>query len=131
MAALSAERITREFVGKTISVTAGADIFAGAMVAVSAGLAYPATSALAPCGVAQQTVTSGGKLLVKEGCFGFDNDTTSAVSSTDLGADVYVKDDHTVTADAAADSAGAATNAVAGKFLGFDDGSQAIVRIVL
>jgi len=130
MASLTAERITREFAGRTISVTAGADIFAGAMVAVSAGVAVPATSALAPAGVAQETVTSGGVLRIKEGNFGFDNDTTSAVSSTDLGKDVYVKDDHTVTADGAVVS-GAATNAVAGKFLGFDDNSQAIVRITV
>ena len=127
MASLTKERITREFAGRPISVTAGADVFAGAMVAISAGVAVPATSALAPKGVAQETVTSGGILRIKEGDFGFDNDTTSAVSSTDIGNDVYVKDDHTVTADGGSGGSGAK----AGKLLGFDDNSQAIVRITV
>lgn len=118
MSNLTAERNTLEGLGRTITVTAGEAIYAGALVAVSGGLAIPAAaSSCTVLGRAENTAASSGCVLsVKQGAFVWDNDTTSACSSTDVGQTCYVKDDHTVT------MAGGTAAVPAGTILHVDNG---------
>ena len=125
---LTAPRNTREAIGDTISVTANASIYAGAMVALNAsGHAVPAavSSGYTVVGRAENTVTSGGILTVRRGAFLYDNYTSAAVSASDIGKTVYVHDDASVQAFNATSGA---VNIAAGKLLGFAEG-QAIVEI--
>ncbi len=83
----------------TLTVTAGGTIYAGGMVALNgSGLAIPASSASCTVvGRAENTVSSGGQVKIRRGCFCWDNDTTSGATAADVGKACYVKDDHTVT----------------------------------
>ena len=100
MATLTAPRNTPEYADlATLVVTAGAAIYTGGMVALNAsGLAVPAADSAGykVIGRAENTVSSGGQVKVRQGCFGWDNDATSGCSKTDIGKLCYVKDDHTV-----------------------------------
>ena len=100
MSNITAPRNTPEYADlATLVVTAGGTIYTGAMVALNAsGLAIPASSASCKViGRAENTVSSGGQVKVRRGCFAWDNDTTSGCSKTDIGKACYVVDDHTVT----------------------------------
>ncbi len=100
MANLTAPRNTPEYADlSTLTVIAGGTIYTGAMVAVNgSGLAIPAASASCKViGRAENTVSSGGQVKVRRGCFAWDNDSTSSCGTADIGKACYVKDDHTVT----------------------------------
>jgi len=125
MANLSAARITKEYLGKTVNVTAGGTIYAGGMVAMNtSGKAVAATvSGGNVIGIAQEGATSGGKLDVRfNGIFGLNNGSGSGVAVTEanIGAKCYVGDDQTVNMTA---STGTAANAVAGVVIGLDNGA--------
>ncbi len=100
MANLTAPRNTAEYADlSTLVVTAGGTIYTGAMVALNgSGQAVPAADSAGykVIGRAENTVSSGGQVKVRQGCFGWDNDATSGCSKTDIGKLCYVKDDHTV-----------------------------------
>ena len=132
MANLTAPRNTPEYVDNTfVTITAGGTIYEGGMVAVnSSGAAVPAAASagLKVVGRAENQVTSGGIVKIRRGVFGWDNDTTNAVVSTDVGKPAYVVDDHTVTATA--DSTQGATNIVAGIIKGLDENGLVIVSNV-
>ena len=100
MANLTAPRNTPEYVDNTfITVTAGGTIYEGGMVAINgsgAAVAAADTAGLKVVGREETPATSGGKVKVRMGVFGWDNDTTSGCSATDVGKPCYVVDDHTV-----------------------------------
>jgi hypothetical protein len=128
MANLTAPRNTPEYVDNTfVTITAGGTIYEGGMVAINgSGAAVPAAASagLKVVGRAENQVTSGGIVKIRRGVFGWDNDTTNAVVSTDVGKPAYVVDDHTVTATSGGSGA---ANIVAGIVKGLDENGQVIV----
>ena len=100
MANLTAPRNTAEYADlSTLTVTAGGTIYTGAMVALNASgeaVAAADSAGYKVIGRAENTVSSGGTVKVRQGCFGWDNDATSGCSKSDIGKLCYVKDDHTV-----------------------------------
>ena len=100
MANLTAPRNTAEYADlSTLTVTAGGTIYAGGMVALNGSgqaVAAAASSGYVVVGRAENTVSSGGTVKVRRGCFAWDNDATSACSASDVGKACYVTDDHTV-----------------------------------
>ena len=125
MAALTAERITREFAGNLLAleVAASKKIYAGAMVGIASGKATPATSSVKAVGIAQNTASAGETVKVKAGVFAVENDDAAAAQ---IGTVLYVKDDQTVTKTGTA-----GTTATAGILLGFDEDGLAIVKFDL
>ena len=103
MANLTAPRNTPEYVDNTfVTVEAGGTIYEGGMVAInSSGKAVAAadTAGLKVIGRAENAAVSGGKVKIRMGVFGWDNDATNAVAATDIGKLCYVVDDHTVSID--------------------------------
>jgi hypothetical protein len=108
MSALATDRNTLQKDGKlrSIPVAASKLIYAGAIVMVnSSGLAVPGVTAtgLTPAGVADARadnsagIASAINVKVKRGVFCFDNSASAdAIAEKDIGATVYVVDDHTV-----------------------------------
>lgn len=129
MSSLTTYRMTPEYENnKFVTLTAGATIQQGSMVAVNAsGVAVPAsvTSGLKVVGRAENHAASGEKVKIRMGVFGWDNDSTNAVTAADFGKNAYVVDDHTVTATAATGEN--AVNIVAGVVKGIDDEGLVIV----
>lgn len=125
MAALTAERITREFAGNLLAleVAAGSTIYAGAMVGIDGGKAVPASATVKAVGVAQNTAEAGKTVTVKSGVFAVENDDAAQAQ---VGTRVFVKDDQTVTKTGTA-----GTTAEAGTLLGFDEDGLAIVKFDL
>jgi len=135
MAQLSADRVTNEYRGRTIELTAGGTVYAGAMVAMNTdGKAVAATtSGKDVVGIARNGAVEDGKVkVVFEGVFGLDNGTGDGVALTaaNIGGKCYVGDDHTVNATATTTVGETTTtnNAVAGKVVGFD-GATVLVKI--
>lgn len=128
MAALSAGRNTPARSGDMSQppVKAATTIYAGALVAVDAnGLAVPGSTAttLKGLGRAEQTVDNSagasGDLNVRvgRGIYRFDNSADAdAITLSDVGADCYIVDDHTV-----ALTNGTNTRSVAGTIHDVDD----------
>lgn len=129
MSALTTYRMTPEYENnKFVTLTAGATIQQGSMVAVNAsGVAVPAsvTSGLKVVGRAENQAAFGEKVKIRMGVFGWDNDSTNAVTDADFGKNAYVVDDHTVTATAATGEN--AVNIVAGVVKGIDEEGLVIV----
>ncbi len=99
MAALTSDRNTPRRDGVQFSFEAGAEIFAGAMVALDAtGKAVPATAAGTVCvGVAQNYTTAGDQVGVRRGVFAFaDAADDAALTRADIGTTCHVADDQTV-----------------------------------
>lgn len=100
MTQLSAERNTMELGAPRRVLVAGAQIYAGAMVAVKAadGLAYPASNASGTVivGRAEHSVSSGGSVVVRSGIFCYDNN-ADEITAKEIGTTCYVADDQTVT----------------------------------
>ena len=111
MAALTEDRDTKLRDGVFLGLEAASEIFAGAMVSVnSSGKAVPATSGgNVVVGRAEYHVFAGEQVRVRRGVFNYD-DSASDITRADIGATVYVADDHTVTKTLAQ----GATAAVAG-----------------
>lgn len=119
MTALAADRNTLEKQGglRSIPVAASTLIYAGAIVMVNAsGLATKGVTgtALTAAGVAEARadnsagIASAINVRVRRGIFCFDNSASAdAIAEKDIGATVYVVDDHTValTSNSAARSA--------------------------
>lgn len=96
MAALTADRDTRERVPQLRTPVAAAKIHAGALVALNSdGKAVPAadTAGLIVIGVAQHPAEIGERINVKRGCFAFG---ATGITNADIGLTVYVTDDQTV-----------------------------------
>lgn len=96
---MSNDRNTLERMGSLRSIEAGADIHAGAMVAVnSSGKAVPAADAagLTVLGRASTSVKTGERVCVKAGTFAFDTPSGVTPTVADIGRTVFVHDDHTV-----------------------------------
>ena len=96
-------------------VEAGGTINAGGIVALKAadgkGYPAPASAEYIPLGIACDTVSSGGKVLVERGIFLLDGDTGSgAITSKAIGGVCYVVDDHTVSVTSGAAVAGKVYN---------------------
>ena len=103
MAALSANRDTREVVGALVSLTVedATTIYAGALVAVNAsGKAVPASDAsgLKVIGRAEHQTGEKLPLLVKRGVFLYANKDNDLLTVADIGSYCYVADDQTVQA---------------------------------
>ena len=108
MSALAADRNTlqKERVLRSIPVKASQLIYAGAIVCVnSSGLATKGATAtgLTAVGVAEKRADNSAgadsaiNVRVRRGVFCFDNSTSSdAIAEKDIGATVYIVDDHTV-----------------------------------
>jgi len=130
--ALSAARNTRADapVARKLSCKmAAAKIYAGSLVMIDAGYAKPAAKATGKIivGRARTTVDNSGgnagdlSIDVEEGMFLWDNGTsTDACTQADVGALVYILDDHTVTRLSTGSS-------IAGRLMGFE-GAQCVVR---
>lgn len=124
---------TREAEFLELPVAAGAKIFAGALVAISAiGYAVPGSTAvgLKAAGRAEQAVDNTGgadgavTVRVRRGTFKFKNAAGDQVGLTHVLGNCYIVDDETV---AATDGVG--TRSVAGKVIGVDnDGVWVQVR---
>lgn len=107
MAAMTQDRRVEEIEGRTrrLPVKAAAVIKQGALVVLDAGYAKPGVSAaaLVTVGIAERAVTGGAsdgdeKVTVRRGTFKFANATAGdAVTAAEVGKDVYVLDDQTVT----------------------------------
>mgnify|MGYP001766677297 CR=1 FL=1 len=122
MAALSAPRNTVERSGvlREPPVKGSTTIYQGALVAIdSTGYLVPAATAttLKVIGRAEQTVDNSAgadgalRCRVTSGIFRWDNSASSdAIALSDVGADCYAVDDHTV-----AKTSGTSTRSVAGK----------------
>ena len=90
MAALTKNRSTPERIPALRQLEAGAEIYAGSLVAVNAnGKAVPAsdTAGLKTIGRAETHAKSGETVTVKSGCF---------LAAADIGGVCYVADDQTV-----------------------------------
>lgn len=100
MAALTKNRSTPERIPALRQLEAGAEIYAGALVAVNAnGKAVPAsdTAGLKTIGRAETHAKSGETVTVKSGCFLYRNSSsTAAIAAADIGGVCYVADDQTV-----------------------------------
>ena len=102
MSNLSAPRNTPQLAGGySRELTAGATIYAGAIVSIKAadGLVYPAgTSGHIVLGRAANTVASGETVRVDRGIFLVDNDTsTGAIGMANIGGGCWVGNDHMAT----------------------------------
>jgi hypothetical protein len=88
--ASAADRDTPERDGRYVSLTAGAAIEAGHMIAVSNGLAYPAAdlAGYVVVGRAENTVAAAAKVAVKRGVFRWGNG--PAFTAADIGIRCYV-----------------------------------------
>jgi hypothetical protein len=88
--ASAADRDTPERDGRFVSLTAGAAIEAGHMIAVSNGLAYPAAdlAGYVVVGRAEATVAAAAKVAVKRGVFRWGNG--PAFTAADIGIRCYV-----------------------------------------
>lgn len=100
MAALTKNRSTPERIPALRQLEAGAEIYAGSLVAVNAnGKAVPAsdTAGLKTIGRAETHAKSGETVTVKSGCFLYKNSSsTAAIAAADIGGVCYVADDQTV-----------------------------------
>ena len=88
MAALTADRDTRERVPQLRTPVAAAKIHAGALVALNSdGKAVPAadTAGLIVIGVAQHPAEIGERINVKRGCFAFG---ATGITNADIGSTV-------------------------------------------
>lgn len=113
MTALSAERAKTLQIGLgpvptivSYRVKGTTKIYKGSLVALNGGYAAPGATATGRIAVgrAEETVdnTSGSdgdkRVKVSQGCFAWDNATsTDACTAADIGSDVYMVDDHTIT----------------------------------
>jgi hypothetical protein len=88
--ASAADRDTPERDGRFVSLTAGAAIEAGTMIAVSNGVAYPAAdlAGYVVVGRAEATVAAAAKVAVKRGVFRWGNG--PAFTAADIGIRCYV-----------------------------------------
>lgn len=98
MAKLTKDRNTRRREGLLFSFPAGAAIFAGSLVSLSAeGKAVPSTADGTPCvGVADHAAIAGETVRVRRGVFALDADPAAAFTLADVGVPCVVVDDHTV-----------------------------------
>ena len=121
MAALTADRDTKERSGSKLSlpVAASVTIYAGALVARDGnGRATPGATATTLLGVgrASQQITNGStagavSVEIEKGIFRFNNSSsTDAITTANIGANCYIVDDQTV-----ALTNGSSTRSVAGK----------------
>lgn len=98
--ALTKNRDTIERDGRDFGFTVASDaiIYQGAMVGLdSNGLAVPASgTGNTPLGVAMGSAKANEMVVVRRGCFAFDNSSTDAVARVDIGKVCYVVDDCTV-----------------------------------
>lgn len=103
-----------------VPVKTATTIYAGALVALNAGYAVPASTAtgLVAVGIAEKTVTNSGadgavSIDVRQGAFKFNNSGSGdLIAQTDVGADAFIVDDQTV-----AKTSGSLTRSRAGKIL--------------
>ncbi len=107
MAQLSQARATDERPGdlRAVPVKAGVTIYQGSLVALEAGVAIAAITALNLTGLgrAQETVTGGiadgdVRMDVKRGVFLFANDAGDPITLADIGASAFAVDDQTIAA---------------------------------
>ena len=98
MAKLDKDRAPKRREGVLFAFPAGAAIFAGSMVSISAeGKAVPATADGTDCvGVAEHAARAGETVRVRRGVFGLDADPAAAFGLADVGSTCMVVDDHTV-----------------------------------
>lgn len=90
--------------GRRFSVAAAVVCWEGGLVGLAAGVAKPAAAdaTLTIVGMAMATadnrtgLAGAVKVDVRRGVFLVDNDPADPVTAADIGADVYVTDDHTV-----------------------------------
>jgi len=118
MAQLSQARATNERAGDltSVPVKAGTQIHQGSLVALEAGVAIAAITALnlVAIGRAEASVTGGivdgdVRLSVKRGCFQFENDPADPITLADVPGQCFITDDQTV-----AKTDGTNTRSVAG-----------------
>ena len=115
---------TRNGGRRAFPVKANTTIFAGALVALNAGLAVPAsaTAGLVVVGRAEGAASTAGAgdgaatITTARGVFAFENQANDLVARTDIGQSCYVVDDCTV---AKTDNNGA--RPVAGRVFDVDD----------
>ena len=125
MAALSQARTTPKRAGNqgALPVTAATTIWQGALVAMKSGYAKPgaADATQVVVGVAEKTANNSAgaagdiNVPVDRGTFRFDIYSSDAVAIGDVGATVYVYDDHTI-----AKTDAAASRPAAGKLIDVD-----------
>lgn len=126
MAPLTKDRNTQRMTGDVYSypVAANAVIYAGALVALAAGLAAPGATAanLIAVGRAEEQIdntdgaASAVKIRVRSGVFHFANSVGGdEIVATDVGADCFIVDDQTV-----AKTNGGATRSQAGRIAQVD-----------
>lgn len=108
MAALTAARNTRRMVSEVDQVwafkMAAVKIYQGSLVVIRAGYARPGATATGDIAVGRATKTvdnsagAAGDLWIEvdSGIFKWANDTGDALAQADVGAEVYVTDDQTV-----------------------------------
>lgn len=108
MAALAAERNTRQMADIQRSplnwpVAGSATIYKGSLVVLNAGYATPGTTATGRVAIGRAkktTVNSGAagavSIEVEEGIFKWANSGSDAVVAADVGSNVYIEDDQTV-----------------------------------
>ena len=127
--ALSAERNTTRMNPDPVvgilepPLGAGKKVYLGGLVAVNAGYAEAASTALnlIAVGVAEATVDNTGgaagdkRVRCKRGTFRFKNSAADAVTQADLLKDCYIVDDETV-----AKTDGSGTRSKAGRVMGID-----------